>query len=352
MGQGGGKGADMKGAHTGGVSLQQHYLQEDCQRWIGYVWDAFDELEKCRLFLSWTYPYYLIQFCKEFYFIEKWRATRDQALYQDEERVDEDRAQFEQLQAQLESDTEALSDVLARNRLRANRHQLSLLTRAMKLRRVELESLIITHLQANDDLADELNEDPEELDEKDDGASVASSLSNISEAYLRKSIDPVDDEMKGRGDRTHGHRHSGRRHHRKESRGGERDIHVGSRKPREERNVYEKEHTRGSSDAYGSAQGSGTIQATEGIGNIDTGKGEKWYLNQNNLMSSSFTLTYSPGKLITTVCTILYYTVLYCTILYYTILYCTSSSSSSSSTSLSWRKSSAESSAWRNFIGG
>lgn len=54
------------------------------------------------------------------------------------------RSAFDLLQSELEAIVETLSDVVARRRLRAGRDQISLVTRAARSKRIELESVIVT----------------------------------------------------------------------------------------------------------------------------------------------------------------------------------------------------------------
>lgn len=113
--------------------INEYYLPK--QECVEFLIDAFEELEKCRCFLKWSYPYALFEFDENF------QKSRDNAG--SNSRHDEHRIQFDLLQAALEASTERLSDIIARRRLRGTRSQIALATRTAKLKRLELEAVIL-----------------------------------------------------------------------------------------------------------------------------------------------------------------------------------------------------------------
>eukprot|EP01034_Spumella_vulgaris_P021844 gene21844-27915_t len=103
-----------------------------------FLIDAFEELEKCRTFLKWSYPYALFEFSEHF--------QHTQSSSSNSVKNEENKAHFEFLQAQLEINTEFLSDMIARRRLRGTRVQIVLCTRQVKSCRIELEDLLLTRI--------------------------------------------------------------------------------------------------------------------------------------------------------------------------------------------------------------
>lgn len=104
-----------------------------------FLFNGFRELLCCRLFLQGSFVY-------GFYFFERhdvseddeshWQGYMEQSLYMSRKQS------YEQLQADLESLVEMLSDVVARKRLRASKAQIEQATSAARSKRIEFEFFI------------------------------------------------------------------------------------------------------------------------------------------------------------------------------------------------------------------
>lgn len=133
-----GLGGDVRGGgDIKDTNIKEYYLPK--QECVEFLIDSFEELEKCRCFLRWTYPYALFEFDENFQ-----RAQAATSSNKSSMKLDENRLQFDLLQAALEASTERLSDIIARRRLRGTRAEIILATRDVKSKRIELENMILS----------------------------------------------------------------------------------------------------------------------------------------------------------------------------------------------------------------
>lgn len=123
---------------NGNPSLSEAYLpREQC---LEFLTEAYQELERCRLLLRWSFPCALFQFEDEFRKVHAphgmMMALADRSEY---------RVQFTSAQAALEHYTEALSDLLSHKRLRGSQEDITVACLAAKGARVELEAVAVKH---------------------------------------------------------------------------------------------------------------------------------------------------------------------------------------------------------------
>lgn len=152
--------------------ISEYYLP--IEESVAFLNDAFEELEKCRNFLRWSYPFALFEFDENFQTVGN-KPVMSRKSKQSKDRLDEARLAFDLLQAALEAKTEALSDLIARKRLRGTRNEISLATRDAKSKRLELEILVISYYN---------------IEERDDEVPLSSNSS------LTASWDSERDEIK------------------------------------------------------------------------------------------------------------------------------------------------------------
>ena len=109
-----------------------------------FLSNGFQELLSCRHLLkgSFPYAYYAFEVESDRYDEEDNCYGFLSSLSLERGVIQSRKQQFEQLQAGLESFVEMLSDVVARKRLRASKHQIEQATSAARSKRIELEQFI------------------------------------------------------------------------------------------------------------------------------------------------------------------------------------------------------------------
>eukprot|EP01038_Epipyxis_sp_PR26KG_P005568 gene5568-7691_t len=127
--------------------ISEFYLPQEES--VAFLNEAFKELEKCRSFLRWSYPFALFEFDENFQSKSNLLKNKNPRLTK--EQVDEFHLPFDLKQAELEIRTEALSDIIGRKRIRGSMNQISLAARDAKLKRIDLESLILSYYAVDGD---------------------------------------------------------------------------------------------------------------------------------------------------------------------------------------------------------
>lgn len=124
------------------LSISDYYLPRE--EAIEFLIEAFDELEKCRTFLKWTYPFLMLEFDEKF-------ATNgiSRNPYKSKEQIEELRAEFDLLQASLEYKAESLSNLIARRRVRSTKQSIMTSYHAAKSKRLEFEQLVFHYYASN-----------------------------------------------------------------------------------------------------------------------------------------------------------------------------------------------------------
>lgn len=110
---------------------------EEC---IEFLSDGFDELEKARTFLKWSYPFALFEFDDK---IVKGKKASPNRIPQ---KFDNFKVDFFFLQANLEYNTEVLSNILARRRIRGTKQEITLATLTLRAKRIQFEQLLQEYL--------------------------------------------------------------------------------------------------------------------------------------------------------------------------------------------------------------
>lgn len=123
---------------NGVINISDYYLPRE--EAIEFLIDAFDELEKCRSFLKWTYPFMVIEFDDKFIA----GSSKASPFYRAKEIIDEQRMEFEGLQGSLEYFTECLSDLIARKRIRATKANILAAYHLAKEKRLEFEQFVFS----------------------------------------------------------------------------------------------------------------------------------------------------------------------------------------------------------------
>lgn len=117
-------------------TLSDAYLPRD--KAIEFLLEAFQELEKCRMLLRWSYPYAMFQYEEEF---RKAFGPNGMVMILGDRSAQ--RAEFLTAQNVLERQVETLSDLLSHRRLRGNRDDVVEAYLAAKAHRIALESVIV-----------------------------------------------------------------------------------------------------------------------------------------------------------------------------------------------------------------
>jgi hypothetical protein len=145
---------DMSSNDVKGTALPQYFVRAD--ECVQFLSDAFEELDKCRNFLQWSYVLALFEF-EEAFRIQRKSTAGLSPTSTDMGRAgskfvnsEEMRQAFETLQCSLETKTEVLSGQLARLRTRGTKHQIILSTRAAKVNRVQMEGAILNMYRSRD----------------------------------------------------------------------------------------------------------------------------------------------------------------------------------------------------------
>lgn len=105
-----------------------------------FITDAFNELEKSRTLLKWTYPFALFEFDDKIVKGKKASPNRTPA------RLETFKVDFFFLQANLEYNTESLSNLVARKRMRGTKQEISLATFTLRAKRIQFEDLLQEYL--------------------------------------------------------------------------------------------------------------------------------------------------------------------------------------------------------------
>lgn len=130
------------------VSVENFYFQTYAA--VDFIVAAYDELERDRLFLKWTYPFYYLEFDNENANNQSNSKTANSP--QENSKGPNGRGSFVQvdtrgeylaLQAAMEFYTETLSSLISRNRLRATKQEIETATRHVRAKRIEMEEWII-----------------------------------------------------------------------------------------------------------------------------------------------------------------------------------------------------------------
>mmetsp|Transcript_4015 Transcript_4015/g.6337 ORF Transcript_4015/g.6337 Transcript_4015/m.6337 type:complete len:1555 (-) Transcript_4015:955-5619(-) len=108
--------------------LEAYYLPRE--KAVEFLIGAFEELEKCRLMLRWSYVMAL-------YHIDENFAEKPPS--------NQYRHSFEETQNSLEAKTEVLSDYICHRRLRGSKSDILAATVSARSNRIEFENLIVTH---------------------------------------------------------------------------------------------------------------------------------------------------------------------------------------------------------------
>jgi hypothetical protein len=104
---------------------------------IEFISDAFDELEKSRTLLKWSYPFALFEFDEKISKGKKLSPNRHLP-----QRLESFKVDFGLLQASLEYNTEILSNYVGRKRLRGTKQEICIASITVRHKRIELEQLI------------------------------------------------------------------------------------------------------------------------------------------------------------------------------------------------------------------
>lgn len=124
--------------------IEDYCLEKDEP--IEFIQNAFEELEKARTLLQWTYPFSLFEFDEKLSanlnnvnngstVSPEVNAYRVKAI--------ELRPEFELLQAALEYETEMLSNLIAKRRFRGTKQHISVQATTVRTKRVDLEQLVM-----------------------------------------------------------------------------------------------------------------------------------------------------------------------------------------------------------------
>lgn len=149
---------------------------------IEFLADAFDELEKSRVLLRWSYPFALFEF-DDSKIIGKGKKASPNRTPQ---RLESFKVDYGILQASLEYNTELLSNFVAWKRIRATKQEISITTLTVRNKRIEFEKLIQEYLTPANMLGDELALLPAEESKKD----VISVVSQPSNHSIHSQVSP------------------------------------------------------------------------------------------------------------------------------------------------------------------
>lgn len=114
--------------------ITNHYIPRE--KAVEFLLEAFEELQKARLLLRWSYPYALFEFQEQF----RRSSARPHA--------DDFRVAYEAAQSALEMYAESLSDLIARKRVRGSKSLVVETVQSVRSKRSELENLIVQHTAA------------------------------------------------------------------------------------------------------------------------------------------------------------------------------------------------------------
>lgn len=107
---------------------------------VEFVAHAFEELERDRLFLRWSYPFVFLEFD------DKPNNNRSgTSVASGAGALQDNHNDFLNLQATFEYYTEILSFLISRNRLRATKEEIETATRNARAKRIEMEEFIIQY---------------------------------------------------------------------------------------------------------------------------------------------------------------------------------------------------------------
>eukprot|EP01039_Chlorochromonas_danica_P013235 gene13235-15283_t len=109
---------------------------------VEFIVQAFEELERDRLFLRWSYPFVFLEFD------DKPSTTSGRggvSVTSGAGALQDNRQEFLNLQATFEYFTETLSYLISRNRLRATKEEIEKATRDARAKRIEMEEFIIQY---------------------------------------------------------------------------------------------------------------------------------------------------------------------------------------------------------------
>ena len=148
---------DLKVRNVKDTVITNYYLPKE--KALEFLIEAFEELAKARLLLRWSYPFALFEFDELF----QQRDVTDYRLSYSgghpSHRKDEYRVGFDALQSALEAETEELSDMISRKRLRGSKSAIMAATRAVRNKRSDLECLVVQYSTPFEgDIHDEHNE--------------------------------------------------------------------------------------------------------------------------------------------------------------------------------------------------
>jgi hypothetical protein len=117
-------------------ALADTYLPRD--KAVEFLLQAFEELEKCRTLLRWSYPYAMFQYEDEF---RKAYGPNGMMLIPSDRWAQ--RVEFQAAQNVLERQVEALSDLLSHRRLHGNKDDITEAYLAAKAQRIALETVVV-----------------------------------------------------------------------------------------------------------------------------------------------------------------------------------------------------------------
>jgi Holliday junction resolvasome RuvABC DNA-binding subunit len=109
---------------------------EEC---VEFVSEGFSELEKSRTLLKWSYPFALFEFD------DKIIKNKKSPNYTPQ-RLESFRIDFYFVQANLEYNTEILSNFLARKRIRGTKQEITMATLTLRTKRIQFEQLLQDYL--------------------------------------------------------------------------------------------------------------------------------------------------------------------------------------------------------------
>jgi hypothetical protein len=117
-------------------TIDDYCLEKD--RVLEFIQTAFEELDKARLFLQWSYPFCLFEFDELF---SPNPMPPEVTVHRN--KTSGLRSSFEALQGSLELETEQLSNLIAKNRCRGTKHDITLQASNVRNKRQKLENLIL-----------------------------------------------------------------------------------------------------------------------------------------------------------------------------------------------------------------
>ena len=132
-------------ANTDVVPIVEDYCLEKDEP-IEFIQTAFEELEKARTLLQWSYPFSLFEFDDKLsvnFNAPKISQPLSAEMIAYRAKALELRPEFELLQACLEYETEMLSNMIARRRFRGTKQHISVQTTIVRGKRAELEQLVL-----------------------------------------------------------------------------------------------------------------------------------------------------------------------------------------------------------------